>query len=225
MKRTLSVMVAACVVSTLAFAGTSKKDPLVGKYMEARTCDVFTAACFANSEVNMNGKEAILAWQITHGRQHGVELDGLTVVAIVRASSTLGDTAANPLPARSIIYVDERADAAQQKALVSLAQEMGGDLISDIVRVEAVPISMQTASCTEDTCGSLKVADFVALEVRSLHDSDKKCGNDEAFYPPLTKVSNPMAHFTKYEKFNAKGLGITWDDSGRRGAYVASFSK
>lgn len=225
MKYTLSLLMAICLVSTLAMAGTAKKEPLVGKYMEARTCDVFTAACFANSEVNMNGKEAILAWQVTHGSQHGVELDGLTVVAVVRANSTLGDTAANPLPARAIVYVDEKADAAQRKALVSLAQEMGEDLVSDIVRVEAVPISMQTERCTADTCGSLKVADIAALEVRSLHDADKKCGNDEAFYQPLTKVSMPMAHFTKYEKFSDKGLGVTWDDSGRRGAYVASFSK
>ncbi|MFP6615245.1 MAG: DUF1326 domain-containing protein [Candidatus Hydrogenedentota bacterium] len=225
MKQTLSILVAVCLVSTLAIAGTTKEAPLVGKYMEARTCDVFTAACFANSEVNMNGKEAILAWQVTHGSLHGIQLDGLTVVAVVRANSTLGDTAANPLPARAIVYVDQKADAVQRKALVSLAQEMGGDLISDIVRVEAVPIAMQTDKCTEDTCGSLKVADIVALEVRSLHDADKKCGNDEAFYKPLTKVSNAMAHFTKYEKFADKGLGITWDDSGRRGAYVASFSK
>jgi hypothetical protein len=225
MKQMLSVMVAVCLVSTLAVAGTSEEAPLVGKYMETRTCDVFTAACFANSEVNMNGKEAILAWQVTHGSQHGVELDGLTVVAVVRANATLGDTAADPLPARAIIYVDNKADAVQRKALVSLAREMGGDLVSDIVRVEAVPISMKTGKCTGETCGSLKVADIAAIEVRSLHDADKKCGNDEAFYQPLTNVFNAMAHFTQYEKFADKGLGITWDDSGRRGAYVASFSK
>ena len=148
MKQMLSVMVAVCLVSTLAVAGTSEEAPLVGKYMETRTCDVFTAACFANSEVNMNGKEAILAWQVTHGSQHGVELDGLTVVAVVRANATLGDTAADPLPARAIIYVDNKADAVQRKALVSLAREMGGDLVSDIVRVEAVPISkIGRASC------------------------------------------------------------------------------
>jgi hypothetical protein len=225
MKHTLSLLVATCLISSLAVAGTSKKEPLVGKYMEARTCDVFTAACFANSEVNMNGKEAIMAWQVTHGTQHGVKLDGLTVVAVVRANSTLGDTAANPLPARAIVYVDAKADAVQQKALISLAQEMGKDLISDVVRVEVSPISMKTDRCTVDTCGSLKVGDVVALELRSMHDEDKKCGNDEAFYKPLTDVSMPMAHFTKYEKFADKGLGVTWNDSGRRGAYVANFSK
>lgn len=225
MKNTLSALLVLSLVSTLAIAGTTQKEPLSGNYMEARTCDVFTAACFANSEVGMNGKEAILAWQVTEGSQHGVQLDGLSVVAVVRAKSTLGDTAANPLPAQTIIYVDERADAAQQKALVALAQEMGEELTANILRVESVPIAMQADRCTKDTCGTLSVSDVAAIEMRCLHNEDMKCGNDKAFYEPLTKVSNAMAHFTEYEKYSDKGLGITWDDNGRRGAYLASFSR
>ena len=35
-----------------------------GTYVEARTADVYTGPCFANSEVGLVGKEAIMAWRI-----------------------------------------------------------------------------------------------------------------------------------------------------------------
>ncbi|MFP6583423.1 MAG: DUF1326 domain-containing protein [Candidatus Hydrogenedentota bacterium] len=225
MNRFISSLAIACLVSSAAIAGVTKEAPIKGNYLEARTCDVFTAACFANAEVNLNGKEAILAWQVTSGSQDGIHLDGLTVAAVVRASATLGDTAANPLPAKAIVYVDDRATSAQRDALVSLAKEMGKDLVSDIIRVETVSISMNRDACGGETCASLKVSDVAAIEARCLYDGDKKCGNDVAFYTPLTDVDNAMAHFTTYEKFTDKGLDISWTDAGRRGTFIASFSK
>ena len=32
-----------------------------GQYLESRTADVYTGPCFANSEVNLTGREAVLA--------------------------------------------------------------------------------------------------------------------------------------------------------------------
>src|SRR6201981_3574699 len=67
-----------------------------GDYIETRSADVYTGQCFANGEVNLVGKEAILAWHVQSGTWNGVPLDGLTVAAAVRAKSTLGDPYANP---------------------------------------------------------------------------------------------------------------------------------
>jgi hypothetical protein len=64
---------------------------LKGDYLEARSSDVFTGPCFAMSEVNLTGQEAILAWKVREGKWKGVDLSGLSVVAVVRASATLGD--------------------------------------------------------------------------------------------------------------------------------------
>lgn len=225
MKRFITSAAIACLVSSVAIAGVTKDAPIKGNYIESRTCDVFTAACFANAEVNLNGKEAILAWQVTSGSHDGVHLDGLSVAAVVRANATLGDTAANPLPAKAIVYVDERATATQKDALISFAKEMGQDIISDVIRVESVDIAMKADSCGGETCASLKVSDVAAVEARCLHDGDKKCGNDVAFYQPLTKVDHAMAHFTTYEKFTDEGLDINWSDAGRRGTFVGTFSK
>ena len=53
-----------------------------GTYVEARTADVYTGPCFANSEVGLVGNEAIMAWRIEEGGWDGIDLEGLSVVAV-----------------------------------------------------------------------------------------------------------------------------------------------
>lgn len=196
-----------------------------GQYIETRSCDVFTAACFANSEVGLTGKEAIMAWGVTRGSFNGVDLEGLKVVAIVKASATLGDTAADPMPARSLLMVDKNANAAQHDALIAFAKEMGGDLLADVVKVERETIDMHIGACGEGECGSLTAGDQVAIKARCLHGSDNTCGNDEYYYGPLTPTVSAMPHFTSHDKFTGKGLGVTWDDGGRRGTFLGRFAR
>jgi len=60
-----------------------------GNYIEARTADVFTGPCFANGEVEINGKEAVFGWKIGTGAWQGVNLEAL-VVGVIRSEHTLG---------------------------------------------------------------------------------------------------------------------------------------
>ena len=96
----------------LAGSVVSAKAAIRGDYVEVRSADVFAGACFANSEVGLVGNEAMLAWMINSGSWNGVDLSGLGIVAVVRAKSTLGDPYHDPLPARSVLILDERASAA-----------------------------------------------------------------------------------------------------------------
>src|ERR1700758_5071473 len=93
-----------------------------GEYIESRTADVYTGPCFANSEVNLAGKQAVMAWHVDEGAYNNVALDGLNVVAVVRTSATLGDPFSNPLPAKALFIVDAHANEAQRAALVQFAQ-------------------------------------------------------------------------------------------------------
>src|SRR5206468_4908959 len=86
MVRLFSVAAAALII-TVAPASAAE---LTGKYVEARTCDVYTAPCFANAEMNLAGKHAVMGWRVDQGAVDGVKLDGLSVVAVVAASDTLG---------------------------------------------------------------------------------------------------------------------------------------
>src|SRR5437660_5216233 len=131
------VLVAVLVMTTVA-----STQQIRGEYLETRSADVYTGQCFANGEVNLVGNQALLAWQVKSGSWKGVELDGLVVAGAVRANATLGDPYANPYPATSVLFVDERATPRQREALVALAKAMGGELLHNVVEVEAAPMTM-----------------------------------------------------------------------------------
>src|SRR5271169_4093614 len=98
------------------------KAAVKGDYMEARTEDVYTGPCFAMSEVGLTGQEAILAWKVKEGDWKGVSLDGLSVVAVVKAHATLGDPYHDPYPAQAVLIVDSRATGQQRAALQAFAE-------------------------------------------------------------------------------------------------------
>src|SRR5689334_1583108 len=135
---------------TLAVAGAASagiaQPSIEGNYLEVRSCDVYTAACNANSEIGLVGEEATMAWQVTRGMHKGVDLSGLTVVAVIRTDHTLTDTSQDTYKGRGIVIVDEKANAAQRDALVDLAKSKAGSLLSDVVRVESKPIVMKAGA-------------------------------------------------------------------------------
>src|SRR5260370_21856897 len=93
----------ATAVAFVILAAPAGAAELTGKYVEARTCDVYTAPCFANAEMNLTGKHAVMGWRVDQGAVDGVKLDGLSVGAVVAASHTLGLKQTGP--AQSIISV------------------------------------------------------------------------------------------------------------------------
>ncbi len=205
-----------------------------GQYLESRTADVYTGPCFANSEVNLTGHEAVLAWRIDKGVWANVPLDGLAVVAVVRASATLGDPYANPLPAKTVFIVDARANPAQRAALLSFAQAQTGGLLGDIVAVESAPIRFAVGAGNLHGSATLEVeapgraggdGDLVRLSTRAVGDADHLCHNEEIYYPPLAaNLSHAMPAVATRSAYRGSHLGVNWDDSGRRSAFVAAFS-
>jgi hypothetical protein len=191
-----------------------------GKYVEARTCDVWTGPCFANADFNLTGKNALMAWQIDRGSMDSVNLDGLGVVAVVLASDTLGMEQTGP--ARAILLVDSRANESQREALVRLACKQGGKLLQNVVAVRSAPISLTMCACKGEVCADLN-AGQARIKTRCLDaHHDKVCGNESAYHPPLAGgvTVRPAA---ADHVFSGTGLGNTWQDFDRRGAYVGSF--
>ena len=138
MKTKLALLAAAFLMAMPVLA---QANHISGNYMEFRNADVYTGPCFANSEVGLTGQNAVLAWHVASGEWNGVSLSGLSVVAVVRASATLGDPYANPLPAKTVFFIDIAASDAQQAALISFAQSQAGGLLNDIVAPSLAPIS------------------------------------------------------------------------------------
>ena len=194
---------------------------LTGQYIEARTTDVWTGPCFANADVNIGGKHAIMAWKIDKGSFNDVSLNGLGVVAVVAAHDTLGT--AQTGPAKAVLIVDQNATKSQQEALVALAKKQGGDLLGNVVAVKSARVDLTVCDCEEGGCATLRAGD-ARIETKCLnHKHDKICGNESAFFPPLSRGVKAQPALAVENTYSGKGVDSTWKDSGRRGAYLGTF--
>lgn len=212
---TLTLILAVIVVAAPAAA-------VSGHYLEARTSDVYTGPCFANSEVGLTGKEAILAWRVTEGAWEGADLAGLSVVAVVAADATFGDPHGGALSPEAVVLVDERADAAQRRALLALARELGGGLLADVRSVEAAPIELEVG----ERAGQARLAaGDVALATRGLNHHDHLCGNETVYYDPLAPTEGAVPAVTLEHRYDGGDLGKTWSSPGKRSAFVGTFTR
>jgi len=172
--------------------------------------------------VGLAGDQAILAWHIRSGSWDGVKLDGFSVAAAVKANATLGDPYADPYPAKSVLIIDNRADARERVALAAFARHMGGKLLANVVNVVNAPIDIQVAAEHRGTA-LLRAGDFVTIQTRSINENDHLCGNESTFYPPLTQVNHAMPAVALTDTFSGKGLGKTWTVHDKRSAFVGTF--
>src|SRR5213595_4081333 len=101
MKMKLSLIILSLAALT-AIASTQTAPTISGDYLEVRSCDVYTGPCFANAEMGLTGKEGMLIWSVREGSWNGVMLDGLNVIAIVRADGTLGDLRYQPRSGKAV---------------------------------------------------------------------------------------------------------------------------
>ena len=209
----------------MAVATATQAQQITGDYVETRSADVYTGYCFANAERGLAGNQAILAWRIREGDWNGVSLAGLSVVGVVRANATLGDEYANPYPAKSVLVVDERANQAQRSALVEFAQSMAGEIFANVARVEAAPISLEViGEGGHATNATLVAGSFVGVKTRAIMAKDHICGNEEVYYQPLVETSHAMPAVADIDRYSGPELDVSWNVSGKRSAFVATFN-
>ncbi len=196
-----------------------------GNYIEARTADVFTGPCFANSEVDLVGNLAVFGWRINQGNWQGVSLDGLSVVGVVKANSTLGNVNGNAYPVKSVLIVDEKASPEQRLALKAFAQKMAGDLLQDIVKIDAQPIEFTFENNNIHTGkGKLSAGTLAEIRTRAINQGDHLCTNEETWYPPLTKTTHAMPAVALAHSYKGTGLNTVWSSPDKRSAFIGEFN-
>jgi hypothetical protein len=212
--------------AALGFAASPAME-VSGNYVEARTADVFTGACFANSEVQLVGNLAVFGWQINKGQWNGVSLDGLNVAAAVHAASTLGDRTGEPYPVKAFLIVDEKANLEQRQALREFARKMTGDLLGDIVRTAALPIrfTIEGGSIHESRV-TFAAGTLAEIRTRAIQEGDHTCGHEVPWYEPLAKTDHAMAAYTLENRFrgsSTEDLKASWSSPYKRSAFVGTF--
>src|SRR5438132_11097769 len=171
----LALVIMAVAVAPVSAAGIS------GQYIEARTCDVWTGPCFANAEMSLDGKHAVMAWKVDKGVVDNIRLDGLAVALVVSASDTLGLEQTGI--SKSVLIVDSKADAAQRAALIGLAKRQAGELVGKVLAIQSAKVDFEASTCTEGGCARLQ-AGAARSERRCLGGHhDKHCGKEAECYP------------------------------------------
>jgi hypothetical protein len=197
-----------------------------GNYVEARTADVYTGPCFANSETGLTGQLAVFGWTVKDGSWDGVDLRGLSVVGVVRASSTLGDIHHPDYSVKSVLIVDEKANPEQRQALQSFAKHMGGGLLADVVKVDSSQINLAfTRNDIHSMEASLKAGNLAEIRTRAMADADQICHNESTWYPPLTSLTHSMPAYTLENSYRGKGLGTVWSSPDKRSSFIGTFAE
>ncbi|MCP4192827.1 MAG: DUF1326 domain-containing protein [Planctomycetaceae bacterium] len=198
-------------------------EPITGHYLEARTCQVYTGPCFANGEVGMAGKDAVMAWSIDAGELDGADLAGLNVAVVLKASNTLGFQGLEDADQiQSMIVVDRKATPRQRAALVQFAKSQTGKAAKDVQSVLDAPFTLQLdlAALT----AKLKVGELVKLQARKARPEDCICSNESAYYPPLAKLQGFVPGVTLDGQVKARSLRTRWSIPDSRSSYLGTFS-
>ena len=211
-------------VLLLVSAKTTVAGTITGEYLEARTCDVYTGPCFANAEMGLAGKEAVLAWKIEKGTWKDVSIDGLGVALVVKAEGTLGCDGVFPMkPGKTaaVIIVDEEATTEQRDALVAFVKSNAKDLTKNVLKVVSAPIKLENDHL--EGTGVFSAGKLAAIETRKMKKNDCVCTNELIYYQPLTKVENFSPAYTLRQSYQGDSLNGKWTNNNTRSAFLATF--
>jgi hypothetical protein len=155
---------------------------VTGRYVEARSASVFAGACHFGAEYTTQGREAVLAWQLEGGRVDGVSLEGVELVAVVRADANLAEADA---VRSSVVYVDAALPEATRAAALAWLEREHADAVGTIGKVK------QTAGLRVDCAGerySVSVPGLVRLEGEALPDRACCSMPSNVWYSPLVAL-------------------------------------
>lgn len=213
---------AIAAVMALALGGAAASDPvLTGDYVEARTAEVFTGGCIMGSEGEVSGREALMAWRVDEGSLNGVSLNGLSVVALVAGDANLGTRdlgGAPPGALKTMLMVDARATAAQQKALVQMARKLAPEMTQNIIATTSTPITYESNGHTVRLS-----AGPASLDVVTHVEHSPECGALK-WFDPLARVANAEVGLTRKFQWSGSGIGAQWTQIDRKSSFVGTFS-
>lgn len=217
--RTVTLCIASAVA--LSFAVRASAGSITGDYLESRNAEVWIGECFANSEMNLVGDKAIMAWKVKQGAYHDVALDGLAVAAVVFSDKTFGIH--KEFRTRAVMLVDERASASQRQALVAMAKALAGETIQSVVAVRPTRIRLETNTCETLGCAELD-ATVAKVKTRCLKACDRICSHERIAYPVLAKITNEYAAYTLESQYSGRELNGSFRSDNARSAVLGRFA-
>lgn len=187
---------------------------VTGTYFESCNCFAACPCVFLNapSEGECN---AMLAWHIERGSLGDVKLDGLNVALFAHTPGHMMQT-----KWRVALYLDERADAAQQEALGKVFSGQAGGplaalapLIGEVMGVRSAPIEYRA----EGKRRSVRIPGVTDTAIEALAGQDG--GDVTVSNHPFTPVPGFPAVVAKSSRMHYSDHGYQFELSDRNGFY------
>jgi hypothetical protein len=213
-----SILVAAlCSLFNTGHVSNAPPAVIRGDYVEARTASVFAGPCHYNGEVMTDGREAIMAWNVTSGSFNHVDLSGVRAVAVVSCDANLADeTAAR----RFEITIDSSASAAQAAAMVDALQSHFGKMMGEAVNVRRAPVTF----VHRDRDYQVEAKGFATLSVQGM-PNDECCKQPNlVWYSPLASIEGRKVGFTSEAAYTAGTICDIWERTGENSAFYGAFA-
>jgi hypothetical protein len=207
----------ALAVSSGAVRAENKAAQVQGDYIEARSASVYAGPCHYSNEAVTDGRTATVAWRFTDGSWNGVNLKGLSAVAVINAKANLAEDTKSR---RSVLYLDARATPQQVGALRSLFSEKYGAMLGQVVATRAA----STQVSNDGLNYRVRVDGVAQLDVNRYPCTH--CTQDaQIWYQPLAPAQNVIVGKTTRTSFSDKALDISWDDRQEaNSAFVGTFT-
>jgi hypothetical protein len=134
-----------------------------GRLLEVCTCNVL-CPCWVGEDPDYKTCDTVIAWGIEKGSIEGVDVGGLTMAV----SAHIPKNILIPKSWKAVVFVDDRASADQEAAMIRLfTGQLGGavadlaGLIGEVVAVERAPI----AFTVDGGKGRLTIGSLVTAEM------------------------------------------------------------
>ena len=214
------MILAILTLSAGALSADGDRAAVTGDYVEARTCAVWTGSCFANGEVNLLGKNAVVGWSVRQGTWDGVALDGLKIVAVLNAEGTLHTKYEGKV--NSIVFVDKNASEAQAAALIAMAKALAPDHLANVTKVERKEIAYSRKGIE----ATLTAEKELQVKTAAICECDSTSCHAYLFYPAVSKSTEVECAKAVANAYRGEALGgIRWSDPERQSAMVGTFAK
>jgi len=217
----LVVALAAAAAFELLAAPVSAIDiDVAGEYVEARSAVVPVVLQTVEKTGGTAGREAVLAWKMDSGRVDGVRVDGLVVVAVVAGSDDLAEAKS---ARRSVLYVDEKASAKQEAALVTMLRTKVSAALGTIVAVKRAPVLFETTNKTI----TVSAGEGTKLSVMAAGCSGGPCVKSSA--PAASRPLSSGVCEARVVQGTASGckesaLGVAWTRGVSKNVFVGTFT-
>jgi hypothetical protein len=202
----------------VASAPAPKPDnSITGDYVEARTASVFCGACHYNGELVTDGRDAILAWNISHGSWNGVDLTGVRTMAEIACDLNLSDLQANRT---CEIVVDSSASNSQANAVADLIKKTGGVNLGKILSVHRATISFKHDG------GNYEVSadGYADMAVQALPNNECCTQPHLVWYSPIMPIDHRKVGYTQAADYLGGTNGDSWQREDENSAFYGTFS-